>query len=151
MKIRTYLHRSNETDWKSRESSTVIKALKDLEIKIESGCSKNLRDCILNLLHMQGWSSEVKLSHATAISITAIKGNYGLCLQTGNMSRFYADLLKLQYLFQKGTIIAALYILPTKHNAKLIGSNLANFERMTRELKLFRDIITIPIFVIGIN
>ena len=67
------------------------------------------------------------------------------------MSRFYADLLKLQYLFQKGIISKALYLLPSKHNAKIIGSNVANYERMTKELQLFNNIITIPIFVIGID
>jgi hypothetical protein len=67
------------------------------------------------------------------------------------MSRFYADLLKLQYLFQKGVISKAIYLLPSKHNAKIIGGNVAHYERMTKELQLFNDIITLPIYIIGID
>ncbi len=151
MNIKTYFHQSKGTDWKGNDISEIIRAIEDLDISIESGCSKRLRACILRLLQLQGWSSKVKLSHASEISITAIKEDIGLCLQTGNMSRFYADLLKVQYLFQKGTISAALYILPTKHNSKIMGSNLANYERLTHEIELFCNIITIPMLIIGIG
>ena len=67
------------------------------------------------------------------------------------MSRFYADLLKLEYLYQKGRANSAVYIIPTKKVSKLLGSNVAHFERFTSELKLFTEIITVPLLVIGIN
>jgi hypothetical protein len=100
---------------------------------------------------LKGWSSKVKLSLNSNITITAMNGKVALCLQTGNMGRFYSDLLKLQYLFQKRRITSAIYILPTKYLAKKMGSNLANFERLVIELKLFQEVITIPILVIGLN
>jgi hypothetical protein len=151
MNIRTFSHHCKLEDWSDEEIAPVVDLLRNLEFRIDSGCSSKLRDCILNIFQSRGWSSKVKLSHSTEITITAIKDKYGLCFQTGNMSRFYADLLKLQYLFQKGTIYKALYLLPSKHNAKIIGGNVANYERMTKELQLFGDIITIPIFIIGID
>jgi hypothetical protein len=57
----------------------------------------------------------------------------------------------LQYLYKQGRINSAIYILPTKHLASNIGSNLANFERLTTELKLFHEVITLPMLVIGIG
>jgi hypothetical protein len=151
MNLRTFSHHCESEDWSDKEVAAILKLLRNLEFKIDPGCSSKLRERILSLFQSRGWSSKVKLSHATEISITAIKGKYGLCFQTGNMSRFYADLLKLQFLFQKSVISKALYLLPSKHNAKIIGSNVANYERMTKELQLFDEIITIPIFIIGID
>jgi hypothetical protein len=46
---------------------------------------------------------------------------------------------------------AAIYIIPSKDAAKKIGSNIVNFNRFTFELNLFKEIITIPTFVVGIN
>ena len=79
-----------------------------------------------------------------------MKGKIALCLQTGNMARFYADLLKLQAQFLDGKITSAIYILPTKRAAKKMGENMANFERMVSELKnLFSKVITVPLLVYG--
>lgn len=151
MITRIYYHLCNELIIIDNDAIEVINAIQNLNIKIDSGCSSKLRDIILQTLFSQGWSSKVKLNHTSHISITAIKNNFGLCLQTGNMSRFYADLLKLQYLFLKGTITASIYIIPSKKNAKIMGSNLANFERMTEELAFYINIITLPIIVVGID
>jgi len=122
-----------------------------LDVVVQRGCSSRLREVILRNLSIIGWSSRVRLSHSSQISITATNGDVGLCLQTGNMSRFYADLLKLQYLHQKGSIRAAIYLLPTKSTAEIMGSNLAHFERLIQELKMFSDVITVPILVIGME
>ena len=85
------------------------------------------------------------------ISLTSYIDEHILCFQTGNMSRFYADLLKIQYVFEKRKAKVAIYIIPSKEAAKIMGSNIANFERFTFELNLFKEIITIPTIVIGIN
>ena len=151
MDITTYCHLGKQENWSDEASASVAKIIGNLKIRIRAGCSAQLREAILKEISTKGWSSKVKLSHSSQISITAINGEQALCLQTGNMSRFYADLLKLQYLYQKGNIKSAIYILPTKRVARIMGSNLAHFERLVDELKLFEQVITIPIFVIGIN
>lgn len=129
----------------------LVKALTEISIKFDKGCSKNIREIITDALLSQGWSSKVKLSVKSQISITAMNGSSALCLQTGNVSRIYADLLKIQYLYQKGTVTDAVYIVPTKRNAKIMGSNVANFERMLQELELFVSFITVPITIIGLD
>ncbi len=151
MEIETYSHRCAPADWQEQKVACVVQTIRNLKPKIERGCSSRLRELILKELRKSGWSSEVKLSCNSLITITATNGEIGLCLQTGNMSRFYADLLKLQYLFQKGNIKSAIYLLPAKHNAVTMGSNLAHFERFVDELQLFAQTITIPLFVIGLN
>lgn len=151
MKYKTYSHLCRADDWNNAEVQTVLNAVEDLSMRMERGCSTRLRKSILKELAKKGWSSKVKLSSDLGITITAINRGFGLCLQAGNMSRFYADLLKLQYLYDKGSIKQAIYTLPTKYSAKIMGHNIAQFERFIDELNLFAEIITVPIFVIGIG
>lgn len=111
-----------------------------------------VREAILKTLREKhGWSDETTLSPDAKISITSRKGEIGLCVQTGNMGRFYADLLKLEYLFQEGLIQAAVYVLPVKNLAKQWGENIAHFERFTNEVKIFSKIINTPMLIIGIS
>jgi hypothetical protein len=107
-------------------------------------------DILKTLRGKHGWSDETILSPDAKISITSRKGEIGLCVQTGNMGRFYADLLKLEYLFKEGMIQAAVYVLPMKDLAKQWGENIAYFERFTKEVKIFSKIINTPLLIIGI-
>jgi hypothetical protein len=150
MKHKIYLHLSKPTLANSLEKG-VIDVIKEIDTAVFHGSSKLLRRQITDELKKQGWSSKVKLSVNSSISITAMNRRTALCLQTGNMGRFYADLLKLQYLFKKRKIDSAIYILPQKVLARKIGSNIANFERLVTELAMFEDVITVPIFVVGLH
>ena len=78
-----------------------------------------------------------------------MKDHVGLCIQPGNMSRIYADLMKLQVLFLRDSIRAGIFILPTQDSAKVIGDNIACCERMVRELSIFNSVITAPLWVAG--
>ena len=110
----------------------------------------DLREAFLEGLATKGWPGEVHVDSAVKITITSVKDGCGLCLQFGNMARFYADLLKLQHLFGTGKIKAAVYILPEINMAKNLGSNLANFDRFTKELAVFKSTITVPLMVYGL-
>jgi hypothetical protein len=111
----------------------------------------HIREHLLDKLYRLGWSAEAKLDPVSSITVTSVSGSTGLCLQTGNMARIYADLLKLQLLFHREKITGALYLLFSKHSANQLGENIANFDRLTRELQLFSDIITVPIVVFGLE
>jgi hypothetical protein len=110
------------------------------------------RDGILAALrNKHGWSDEVKLSADAKISITSRKGDLGLCLQTGNMGRFYADVLKLEYLYHEKLIHAAVYILPDGSLAKSWNQNIAHYERFVKEIGIFSKIVHTPLLIIGIS
>jgi hypothetical protein len=98
-----------------------------------------------------GWSEEAKLDPGSSITITSVLGSTGLCLQTGNMARVYADLLKLQLLFHRKKICGAILLVFAKQTATELGENIANFERLTKELKIFKEIITVPAIVFGLE
>ena len=111
--------------------------------------TKLLREDILDSFFRIGWSDQIRISTDSKITITSVLHNVGLCLQTGNVSRFYADMLKLQTLYSARKIVGGIYVIPSKHEAKNIGSNIAHFDRFVDELQVFFKIITIPMAVYG--
>jgi len=53
-------------------------------------------------------------------------------------------------LFLDEIITGAFYLLPTGSCARIMGENIANYERLTAELSdIFNKAITVPIMVIG--
>jgi hypothetical protein len=114
--------------------------------------TRRIRESILSRLHDLGWSDEVRVNPTSSkIDITSMRGNVGLCFQTGNMSRLYADILKLQTLFADKKIGAAICIVPKRIFAKSLNQNIVNYERFTNELDIFAKTITVPILVYGIQ
>ena len=91
----------------------------------------------------------VKIDQELRNTVTAIKDDLAFQVQTGNMSRAPYDLLKLEYLAQSKRIKAAAFALPTKFAAAKIGSNIANFERVSKELAVFAQVIHVPILLIA--
>lgn len=98
-----------------------------------------------------GWSGKVKLVRSSKITITSAKNSVGLCLQTGNMARLYADLLKLQQMFLNKTIKAGVIIVPTRTAAKKLGDNIAHANRLQCELDIFRSVIHMPLIVMAVD
>jgi hypothetical protein len=148
MNIDIYEHNKISNSISEKVKIEIEEVLKDLETSPQDD-TRILRANILAKLSEKGWSDPIRISSDTRITITSIYGDIGLCLQTGNMSRFYADLLKLQTLFCKKTIKAGIYIIPTKFESKRFGSNVAHFERLIDELNVFTETLTIPLIVYG--
>lgn len=72
-------------------------------------------------------------------------------VQFGNMSRWYSDIFKFQTAYSQELIDLALCIVPMASLANRIDSNVANYERVCRELPFAKLSITIPILVIGVE
>lgn len=148
MNIITYSHHFGELATPSSISKLLIERLQIIEGQEKVG---RLRKSVLSELRELGWSDKMKIDSESSITITSMKSGVGLCFQTGNVSRFYADILKLQSLYLKDKASSAIYIIPTKKYAKIMGNNLVFFERLVSELELYKHIITLPIFVVGIE
>lgn len=151
MKTETYSHCNGQNEVEAAIKSSLLHVLNETHFVITEGCGSELRKTILAKLITLGWSDKFALSANSQISLTSYVDNHVLCFQTGNMSRFYADLLKMQYVYKNQKARAAFYVLPSKDAAKILGSNIANFVRFKFELDMFKDIITIPTLVIGIS
>ncbi len=151
MKTEVYSHCEGDKVVDKKIKDSIIEIIAKTDFKIKDGCANELRKIILSKLRTVGWSDDFNLDANSQISLTSCLDNHVLCFQTGNMSRFYADLLKMQYVYKNNKAKAAIYIIPSKEAAKTMGSNIAHFDRFTFELNLFKDIISVPTIVIGIN
>jgi hypothetical protein len=123
--------------------------IRAIAAQVARGAATQIRTEFLAALATKGWSGEVSISpQESAVTITSRKRATGLCLQTGgNASRIYADLLKLQALYLNDDITCGIFVLPSTPAARVLGDNLAQSERLIRELSIFRKVITMPLMV----
>lgn len=143
-------HHSAGSEWEDRGlKEWLTDVFEAPEIIINKGCTVLIRNHVESEFLNEGWAIGVNLEQGHGLKVFAEKGDLAFQLQTGNMSRAPYDLLKMEYLFKIKRIAAAAIGLPTPEAAKLIGDNIANAERIIRELQLFDRVITVPILVVA--
>ncbi|WP_158817595.1 restriction endonuclease [Methylocapsa sp. S129] len=143
-------HHNAGAEWERRElKEWLTDVFEAPALKIQQKCTSEIHQHVEQEFVNEGWALNFRLDQQHQLAVTAIKDDLAFQLQTGNMSRAPYDLLKLQYLYQSKRIAAAALALPTRGAAKVIGDNLANAERVCREMKLFDRVITVPIIVVA--
>lgn len=148
MKCFTDDHCGGLTTVPQEHQDDILEIITAVNIKPDRGTAPDFRDAFNIGLQTRGWSTKTSLSTGTKISISSTKGTTGLCMQTGgNMSRMYADLLKLQHLYVTGKIKCGVMIVPSKPTAKLLGDNMVHASRLVQELTLFKKVIHIPMII----
>lgn len=108
----------------------------------------SIRKIIIDGMQEIGWPGTVKVSSNSNISITSLTQKIGACVQFGNIGRMYADLLKLQTLYNKNSISAAIFIMP---NNDPEARNCARATRLIKELYIYDSVITVPLIIIGVG
>jgi hypothetical protein len=129
----------------------IAKAIEAATVTPAKGAATQIRDAIIHNLLASGWSAETHISNDSEMTITSVKSKIGLCLQTGNMARMYADLLKLQKIYLDGAITAGVMLVPSQACAQILGDNVAHAARLERELEIFRKVIHIPMVIYSIE
>lgn len=143
-------HHHGQAEWTKRDLyEWITDVFEAPSIKIQPGCTSEIRSHIANEFTAEGWALNVKIDQELRNTVSAIKDDLAFQVQTGNMSRAPYDLLKLEYLFQSKKISAAAFALPTKFAAGKIGSNIAYFERVCNELTVLDRVIHVPILLIA--
>jgi hypothetical protein len=141
---------NGDTEWERRELGEWITDLFEAPaIAIEPGCTGRIRAHLHNELTNAGWSYNVRIDPNFDLTVTGIFRDLAFQIQTGNISRAMYDLLKFQYLFAQKKIEAAALAVPTKSAAGVIGSNIANVDRLWGEVRLFDRVITLPLLLIS--
>jgi hypothetical protein len=148
--VATYSHHNGVDVWKEREYYEWITDIFEApKIKIGEGSTLGVRNHVKHELEKDGWGFNIKVDPEADLTVFAKRGDLAVQLQTGNISRYTYDLLKIQHLYVKKEIEAAALALPTKDAAKAIGSNIAHVERIWNELSIFDRVITTPIMLIA--
>lgn len=98
-----------------------------------------------------GFTKKIKLNSRLNLSITGGKQDCGLCVQLGNIARYYADLVKLNYMYKQNIINKSIYICFSKSFEKKCSSgNLATMERISKELEVMKG-ADLPILFLTIE
>lgn len=151
MRFALYDHLGAVTALSAPRVNSVKQVIASIEVAQRERSTPKVRARILDGLHRDGWPDETKLDPMSGMTVTGVRDGVGLCLQTGNMSRMYADLLKLQLLFVRKKITGSIVLVYANAAARELGQNLANFDRLTRELEIFTEVITVPTLVFGLE
>lgn len=151
MRTQIYEHRSGLKVVPNSIITDVEKKIWEINPALSKKTVASIKESIRERLEKEGWSGEYRLDASSRITISSYLKGIGMCFQTGNVGRIYADLLKLQTLYTKGNITAGIILIPKIKTAKELGSNMANYERLIRELPIFSQVITMPIVVIGFD
>lgn len=146
----SYNHHNAETEWTRRDLLEWVTDLVEVpEITVAPGSTRQIRQHVEVELSNAGWALNPRINPDYGLTISALSTDLAIQLQTGNMSRAPYDLLKLEYLFKKNRIKAAALLVPVKEAADILGSNIANAERVRNELELFKFIISVPILLVA--
>lgn len=101
----------------------------------------------------RGWDCQPLVTND---GVTKIKADYKkdrvqVEAQFGNMARWYTDVFKFQVSYSLGLIDVGILVVPMQHFANTIDENVAQYERIIRELPYAKMSITLPILVLGIQ
>lgn len=97
-----------------------------------------------------GWAQNFKISGSN-LYVSFKRDRTAACVQLGNVARVYADLLKLQNLFDRKTIDNAILIVPSDPLSKEFGANHASFGRTVRDIETLSLSLTCPLLVMSIS
>lgn len=151
MKYSVYSHKRGAELVPKHIKSEIIKAITCVSIEPTKGAATKIRDAFLSSLKISGWPGKVSVSGSSKMTITSLKDEVGICLQTGNMGRMYADLLKLQTMYQDESIKSAGIIIPCQPMAKTLGDNIANAQRLESELEIFKRVYFVPTLIFAME
>lgn len=148
MKYAVFSHRGGVDALPGKERTEIERAITECNIDIVKKAAPSIRKKIVEYLGKNGWPGEFAVEPPSKITITSLKNGVGLCVQTGgNMSRMYADLVKLQKLYMDDRLKTGALILPSAKAARELGDNIANADRLESELAVFRKVIHMPLAV----
>lgn len=148
--VATYSHHSGVDSWKDRDLYDWLTDIFEApKIAIGPRTTGDVRSHVKAELADQGWAFDVRVDPESDLTVFSRKDDLVVQLQTGNISRYAYDILKIQHLYSKKEIEAAALAIPTKKAAQLIGSNIANVERIWNELNIFSRVVSVPLMVIA--
>lgn len=146
-----YSHKGGNQIFCRKTSSTELTtAIESCHLKFQKGAPAGIKRNISNALTSKQWVDKVKVGKSR-LTINFLKEKIGVCFQIGNVARTYADILKLDYLGNKGLIEVGVIVVPHELESRSLGTNYASFDRLQNEIQLFKNEIDTPMVVIGIS
>lgn len=150
--VATYSHHNGVDIWKEHD---LYEWLTDVceapRVKIAPRSTTDIRQHVKGELEKEGWAFDVRVDPESDLTIFAKNDDLVVQLQTGNISRYAYDVLKMQHLYMRREIDAAALLIPTRCAARKLGSNIANVGRVWNELNILDRLITVPIMLVSFD
>jgi hypothetical protein len=119
-------------------------------VRVGPGSSVAIKQHVTEGLSKAGWAMPVRLDDEHEVELNALRDGVVLQVQTGNMARAFYDLMKIESVYLSGRASCGVLILPSTQGARLMGDNIANFERISGELAhVFFHQVTCPILLVA--
>ena len=99
----------------------------------------------------KGWEVHPRIVEGSGLEADFKKDRVQVEVQLGNMARWTYDVFKFQVAYSQGDIDVGILTVPVAWFCKYINSNVAQYERVVRELPHAKLSITLPILVVGIE
>jgi hypothetical protein len=112
--------------------------------------SRRMRSHWEEVLLTAGWIKGLAVNKSK-LRIGYVLQDTGMCIQLGNTSRVYADLLKLETCFRVGAIKNAVLVVPADEYSISLGTNYAAYTRTEQDINALSPTITVPIILIAID
>ncbi len=149
-----------EAIWSHREArellcdmemyDSILSAVNSPHVQIGRRMTRTIKSHISNQLLHEGWASRVKVSPNAALVLNLFRNSVIVQIQTGNIARVYYDLMKIQAMYDQDLVLCGALILPIASAARVMGSNMAQAERVANELKhVFNKQVQVPILIVG--
>lgn len=153
MKIcNTYSHKNAESILKDKPG--ILEELKYVmnfdDLKFSRGNNLFIKKEISKRFIKSSWIDNVPVKRSK-LTINFVKDKVGVCFQIGNVSRTYADILKLCHLHNENVIDVGVIIVPHQIESRIIGTNYAKYDRLEKEIKFFEKILPAPLYLIGLS
>jgi len=117
----------------------------------ESNSPSRIKSFFNQSLNSQGWVNNVRIDYRIQATINFVKNDIAFVIQLGNAARVYADLIKLSYLIDKEIVNLGVIGVTKKSESKILGANYVNYERLTKELEVYSEIIYSPLIILGLS
>lgn len=132
-------------------SNEVHKILESIEFEHQKNSSPFLKEILQYEFNKLNWYSKFKVDSRLNWYVQFYAKETVILFYFSNKARSSLDLIKIQHLYASGKIKDAIYIVLTSESANKVASNLANFETLEKEISVFKETITCPILLIGLQ
>lgn len=135
----------------SEVSDRVISILDSIEFEHQKNSSTFLKEILQNEFVKLKWYSKFKVDSRLNWYVQFYTKDTAILYYFSNKARSSLDLLKIQHLYKTGKIKSAIYIVLSAEAANVVASNLTNYQTLEKEVNVFKETITCPILLIGLQ
>lgn len=132
-------------------SNEVHEIISSIEFQHQKNSSPFLREILQYEFNKMNWYSKFKVDSRLNWYVQFYAKETAILFYFSNKARSSLDLIKIQHLYANEKIKGAIYIVLTSEAAIKVASNLANFETLEKEIRVFKETISCPILLIGLQ